>query len=79
MHRDLKPANITVGYGSTKKENTIYLIDYGLTKKETDANIQTHTTTGHINSSFQKMAGTPHFAAINAHAGNGSCFKKDDL
>ena len=31
IHRDLKPANICVGLG--KKENTIYLIDYGLTKK----------------------------------------------
>lgn len=31
IHRDLKPANIMIGLG--KKENTIFLIDFGLTKK----------------------------------------------
>jgi serine/threonine protein kinase len=34
IHRDLKPANIMVGLG--KKENIIYLIDYGLAKKKSD-------------------------------------------
>lgn len=31
VHRDLKPANIMMGLG--RKENTVYLIDFGLTKK----------------------------------------------
>lgn len=31
VHRDLKPANIMLGYGKLR-ENTVYLIDFGLTK-----------------------------------------------
>lgn len=31
VHRDLKPANIMMG--TAKKENIVYLIDFGLTKK----------------------------------------------
>ena len=31
IHRDIKPENITIGTG--KKQNTVYLIDFGLTKR----------------------------------------------
>ena len=31
IHRDIKPENITIGTG--KKQNTFYLIDFGLTKR----------------------------------------------
>lgn len=36
IHRDLKPANILMGVG--KKENVVYLIDFGLTKKKNEVN-----------------------------------------
>ncbi len=67
IHRDLKPANILTGIG--KKENIIYLIDYGLTKK----NNESHWNMGGGAIGKRKMAGTPIYAAINAHlasAGN---------
>ena len=40
IHRDLKPANVCLGLEnpedpSQDKSNTLYLIDYGLTKNET--------------------------------------------
>ncbi len=34
VHRDLKPANIMMGVG--RKENIVYLIDFGLAKKLND-------------------------------------------
>ena len=75
IHRDLKPANITVGHG--KKANIIYLIDFGLTKKQQEDISMNgfNPNQGHNN----KMAGTPIYAPINAHHGNGTCFKKDDV
>lgn len=35
IHRDLKPANMMVGKNSRNEATIIYLIDFGLTKKQT--------------------------------------------
>ena len=35
VHRDLKPANMMVGKNSRNEATIIYLIDFGLTKKQT--------------------------------------------
>jgi serine/threonine protein kinase len=37
VHRDLKPANMMVGRSTKNDLNIIYLIDFGLTKKQTQA------------------------------------------
>ena len=37
IHRDLKPANVTIGHDSME-QNFIYLIDFGLAKKESSTN-----------------------------------------
>lgn len=37
IHRDLKPANVTIGNDSTEA-HFIYLIDFGLAKKESSTN-----------------------------------------
>jgi casein kinase 1 len=83
IHRDLKPANIMMGLG--KKENTVYLIDFGLTKKMGAISIGYQGA----NQISRKMAGTPIYSSINAHLANGGnffvlykfleCYKKDDL
>jgi len=70
VHRDLKPANIMIGLG--KRENIVYLIDFGLTKKLSEINM------GYMGSSSQiarKMAGTPIYSSINAHMATGGSIK----
>lgn len=37
IHRDLKPANVTIG-NETNEAHFIYLIDFGLAKKENSTN-----------------------------------------
>ena len=74
IHRDLKPANIAVGYG--KKENTIYLIDFGLSKKMNEGGQNLGVGGPNVP---KKMAGTPIYTAVTAHLGTGECYKKDDI
>lgn len=85
IHRDLKPANILLGLG--KNQYTVYLIDYGLTKRISES--VTNTESYSPSTKPKKMAGTPVYASINAHMATGgkiSCvnfpieyLKKDDL
>jgi len=46
IHRDLKPANVVIGNDSSEA-HFIYLIDFGLAKKESSTNpVTTETTKG---------------------------------
>jgi serine/threonine protein kinase len=65
IHRDLKPGNIMMGFG--RKSNIVYLIDYGLSKK----NVGEVYTGFSANKTPKKMAGTPIYASINAHMATG--------
>jgi serine/threonine protein kinase len=67
IHRDLKPANIMVGLG--KKNNIIYLIDFGLAKKLSECSYQGFHDPS--KSAPRKMAGTPIYTSINAHLATG--------
>ena len=65
-----------VGKGSKGDLNLIYLIDFGLTKKQNQAsNILNH---GDLNGG-NKVVGTAVYAATNAHLPGASYYKKDDL
>ena len=66
IHRDLKPANIMIGLG--KKERTVYLIDFGLTKKISEMSIGPYSGISQIS---RKMAGTPIYSSVNAHLATG--------
>jgi hypothetical protein len=55
-----------VGFG--KKENIIYLIDFGLTKKKQEV---TYTPFNAASMAKKKMAGTPIYASISAHLATG--------
>lgn len=74
--------------GLGRKSNIVYLIDYGLSKKNKDEVFTGFSTSN----ALKKMAGTPIYASINAHMATGGkfviinnllflivCYKKDDL
>ena len=73
VHRDLKPANMMVGKSSKGELNVIYLIDFGLTKKQSQVSAIPHADTG------SKVVGTAVYAGINAHLPGSNYYKKDDL
>ena len=60
IHRDVKPDNFLIGVG--KKAGTVYLIDFGLSKRYIDPRTGQHT-------SFKEnkgMTGTVRYASLNA-------------
>jgi len=72
VNRDIKPENILIGRG--KKENTIYMIDFGLSKRYICPR-----TGNHIKHKMEKgTIGTPEFLSLNGHQG-GEQSRKDDL
>ena len=63
IHRDGKPDNYLIGHG--KKQNIIYVIDFGLTKRYRDPK-----TGEHIPYKDNKsLTGTARYASVNAHLG----------
>ena len=63
IHRDMKPENYLMGLG--RDSHTLYIIDFGLSKKFKDA--KTHQ---HIPYRENKnLTGTARYASVNAHLG----------
>ena len=72
IHRDMKPENFLMGLG--RDSHTVYLIDFGLSKKFKDA--KTHQ---HIPYKENKnLTGTARYASVNAHLGIEQS-RRDDL
>ena len=72
IHRDIKPENFMVGLG--KKSNTVYMIDFGLSKRFRDP-----VSGLHIPYKDQKsFTGTARYASISTHLGVEQS-RRDDL
>lgn len=65
VHRDIKPNNFVFGNPLNHKENQIYLIDFGLSRKYRDPKTLEHEQYCY----YQELSGTARYASINALRG----------
>ncbi|KAM5221094.1 casein kinase I-like [Ctenodactylus gundi] len=72
IHRDLKPNNFVIGIGNNS--NTLFLIDYGLSKQYRDSETEQHVPYR----DDKTLTGTARYASINVHLGVEQS-RRDDL
>lgn len=72
IHRDIKPDNFMIGMGNNK--NTVYMIDYGLSKKYKDSKTGEHIPM----KDGKPLTGTARYVSINVQDGIESS-RRDDM
>lgn len=72
VHRDIKANNFMTGCGDDKK--TVYIIDFGLTKRYKDLKTGQHIAI----KGGKSLVGTARYASIASHEGYEQC-RRDDL
>ena len=72
LHRDIKPENFVMGVGNTR--NTLYLVDFGLSKTFRD--VKTNQHLGFRDG--KSLTGTARYASVNTHQGI-EATRRDDL
>jgi serine/threonine protein kinase len=75
LHRDIKPNNFNLGSYSRKfNDNTVYIVDFGLSKEYVDLDTKQH----YEYKEGRSFVGTPRYASINTHIGIRQS-RRDDL
>lgn len=72
LHRDIKPENFVMGVGNTR--NTLYLVDFGLSKTFRDVKTNQHMCFR----DGKSLTGTARYASVNTHQGI-EATRRDDL
>lgn len=72
LHRDIKPENFVMGVENTR--NTLYLVDFGLSKAFRDAKTNQHMCFR----DGKSLTGTARYASVNTHQGI-EATRRDDL
>ncbi|KAL0908057.1 hypothetical protein M5K25_022523 [Dendrobium thyrsiflorum] len=72
LHRDIKPDNFLMGLG--RRENQVYVIDFGLAKKYRDTSTHQHIPYREN----KNLTGTARYASMNTHLGIEQS-RRDDL
>ena len=66
IHRDIKPNNFVMGLPGSSNHDTVYMIDFGLSKAYRDSKTHIHYPKGPPSKS---LTGTARYASINSHHG----------